>query len=285
MSQTPGRAPIWMAVAATVLAAACVPLQPVPPNPANPIRTIAVLPLVNHTNDVEAPAYVREQFTKELQRHQYAIKPLIEVDQTLKDQMGITLGAQLDMTTAQELGKTLGVDGVFYGSLDEFNHKITGVYNVKRVRLRTKLVSCKTGQTVWRNGIGVKSTLSAGKAGAAVSVAGTLQDAQEKGGDLPPLFGEDVPAPWFELPKVVLPKDTGEEVGTAFAAALGERLVTTAMKMPLPAETQAAVGILLNGVYTYYDNNYAQRRVPAGLGGVPAGPGPQAGHAALPTTP
>lgn len=263
---------LWLAVLAAG-ASACVPLPSVPPNPGNPIRTVAVLPLVNHSNDVEAPVYVREQFTKELQRHQYVIRPLPEVDQVLRDQMGLTLGSQLDMTTAQELGKALAVDGVFYGSLDEFNYKITGVYNVKRVRLRSKLVDCKTGHTVWKNGIGVKSTLSSGKAGAAISVAGTVQDQQEKGNDLPPLFGDAVAAPWFELPKVMLPKDSGEEAGTAFAVALGERLLTQAMKTPLPAETQAAVGILLNGFYLYSDNNYVQHRVPAGLGAVPAGPG------------
>jgi len=86
----------------------------------------------------------------------YVIKPASEVDQILKDQMGITLGSQLDLTTAQKLGQALGVDGVFYGSLDEFSEKITGVYNVKRVRLRSKLVNCKTGETVWKNGIGIK---------------------------------------------------------------------------------------------------------------------------------
>ncbi len=264
---------VWVALLACLSLAACVPLRMVPPDPSNPIRTVAVLPLVNNTNDVGAPAYVREQFTKELVRHQYAIKPLAEVDRILKDQMGVTLGAQLDMTTPQELGRTLGVDGVFYGSLDEFNHKITGIYNVKRVRIRTKLVNCKTGATVWKNGIGVKSVLSAGKAGMAASAVGTLQDAKETGAELPPLFGESVPAHWFELPKQVLPKDTKEEAGAALAAALGEKLITSALHVPLFLETSAAIDILLNGSYAYYDDNYRQHRINAGLGAVPAGPG------------
>lgn len=252
---------------------ACLPLQMVPPNPTNPIRTVAVLPFMNNSNDVEAPTYVREQFAKELIRHQYVIKSLVEVDQTLKDQMGVTLGVQLDLTTPQEIGRVLGVDGVFYGSLDEFNHKITGIYNVKRVRARVKLVNCKSGETVWKNGIGVKSVLSAGTAGAAASVAGTLQDMKETGAELQPLLGETILAPWFELPKVGSVKDTGEEVGAAFAAALGERILTRVLKAPLPIETQAAIDILLNGSYSYYDNNYRQHRLNAGQGAVPAGPG------------
>ncbi len=263
----------WVASLACLLLSACLPLQMVPPNPSNPIRTVAVLPLVNNTNDVEAPGYVREQFTKELRRHQYMVKPLAEADQILKDRMGLTLGGQLDLTTPQQLGETLGVDGVFYGSLDEFNHKITGVYNVKRVRIRVKLVSCKTGQTVWKNGIGVKSVLSAGTAGAAVSAAGSLQDAKETGAELPPLVGEPILAPWFALPQAGSLKDTKEEAGAALAVALGEKLITKALKVPLFQETSAAIDILLNGSYSYYDDNYRQHRINAGLGAVPAGPG------------
>jgi len=263
---------VWVALLACLVFAACVPLPPVPANPSNPIRTVAVLPFVNNTNDVEAPAYVREQFLKELGRHQYVVKPAAEVDQVLKDQLGITLGAQLDLTDPKQLGETLGVDGVFYGSLDEFNHKITGIYNVKRVRLRTKLVNCKTGKTVWKNGIGVKTVLSTTTAGAAASVASTVQDDKETGGELKPLFGDTILAPWYELPKQQLPqgKSAGQDVGVAFAAALGEKLITTALKVPLAVETNAAVNILLNGTY---QADYLTPAVRVGAGAVPAGPG------------
>lgn len=252
---------------------ACAGLSHVAPNPSNPIKTIAVLPFVNNSNNVDAPAYVREQLTKELASHQYRIKPLAETDQVLKDQMGVTLGAQLDMTNPQKLGETLGVDGVLIGSLDEFNHKITGIYNAKRVRFRVKLVNCKTGQAVWKNGIGVKSVLSAGKAGAAASVIGSAQDAQETGAELKPLFGDAIPAPWFELPKQMLGKDSLEEAGKAMGAALGERLLSKAFKVELYVETKAAIEIVLNGHYSYYDANYRRYQMNAGLGGVPAGPG------------
>jgi len=262
---------VWW-VAACLALTGCVPIQPIPPNPANPIRTVAVLPLVNGTNDVEAPAYVRQQFTTELERHQYVIKPLAEVDQVLKDQMGITLGSQLDLTNPKQLGETLGVDGVFYGSLDEFNHKITGVYNVKRVRIRTKLVNCKTGETFWKNGIGVKSVLSAGTVGAGASVIGSIQDIKETGEELTPLFGDTILAPWFELPQQHYQQSSeASAAGAAFAAALGEKVLAKAFKIPLAVETQAAIGILLNG--SYHPGGLLVPPVAVGPGGVPAGPG------------
>jgi len=237
---------------------ACVPTFPqIVPNQNSPIRTVAVLPLVNNSNDVEAPAYVRDIFVAELGQFFYAIKPVSEVDQTLKDQMGITLGSQLDLTTAQKLGQALGVDGVFYGSLDEFSEKITGIYNVKRVRLRSKLVNCKTGETVWKNGIGIKQGTQAsggsftgnvpflseaiGLVGALSSLASSLSDKEDTA--LPKLFGEDVPAPWQELP---------EQAGTIemnIVTGLGGKILEKATSSPLKTETVVAVGVMLKGYY------------------------------------
>jgi TolB-like protein len=243
----------------------------VAPDVSNPIRTVAVLPFVNNTNDVDGPMYVRTLFATELERHQYVVKSQAEVDQILKDQMSVTLGKQLDMTTPKQLGETLGVDGVIFGSLDDFNHLMTGVYNVKKVRVRTKLVNCKTGQTVWRNGIGVKSAMSTGNAGAAITAVSAVSDAKAAGDDLQPLLGDAIAAPWFELPPIVVGQDKGSDYGIAFAAALGERIATRAMKAPLPVESNAAVGILLNG--TWHDGNWQHQPVRVGSGGIPAGPG------------
>src|SRR3989338_6780586 len=108
------------------------PRPHVPKNLANPIKTVAVLPMVNQTNDVEAPEKVREMFAAKLPERCYVYKPIQEVNQILKDEMGITLGSQFDMTNPQELGKMLGVDGVVYGDLYNFEEKTTGVLNIRR---------------------------------------------------------------------------------------------------------------------------------------------------------
>ncbi|MBI4400750.1 MAG: DUF799 family lipoprotein [Nitrospirae bacterium] len=271
----------FMALFVCLSLSACVTLPQVTVNATNPIRTVAVLPLVNNTPDVDAPAYVRGEFTKELAKHYYVIKPLGEVDQILKDQMGVTLGVQLDMATPKKLGEVLGVDGVFYGSLDEFGHKITGVYNVKRVRLRTKLVNCKTGETVWKNGVGVKSVLTSGMLGSLSSLGASFQEKKETGEELKPLFGDTVPAPWHELQS----EESGG-MGAALAASLAEKVISKALKAPLKTETEAAVRIILNGYYhaggwlsppvTY------GAMVPSGPVGEPAGPVPVSGPTVVP---
>ncbi|HKZ46815.1 MAG TPA: GNA1162 family protein, partial [Thermodesulfobacteriota bacterium] len=134
-----------------------IPRPHIAPNPANPIKTVAVLPMVNNTNDVEAPEKVREMFAAKVLERCYINKAVGEVSQILKDELGITLGSQLDMTNPQELGKKLGVDAVIYGTLFNFEEKTTGVLNIRRVRAGFKLVDIKTGQVVWGRGQGIKS--------------------------------------------------------------------------------------------------------------------------------
>ncbi len=235
----------WKKAVATVSLIGCLsltacvtepPIGAIPANPTNPIRTVAVLPLINDTNDVDGPMYVREKLTKELESYHYAIKPMNEVDQILKEQMGITLGSQLDLTTPQKLCELLGVDGVFYGSLDDFSHKVLASYDVRRVRIRMKLVDCKTGQTVWKNGIGVKLVI-VGALGIGPFAVGEIRDKQDTGEGLRPLLGDTVKVPWFRLPNIGLP------FGPVMDAA---RLASKDKKL-LRDETQWAIQIAFKG--------------------------------------
>lgn len=123
--------------------------------PVKPDYTVAVLPLYNVTNDIDGPVLVRRVFDKKLQKY-YKTKPLNEVDELLRDQMGITLGGQLEMTTAQKLGEVLGVDAVIYGYLLNFDDIKTVAYNVRKVRAGFKMVDTKSGRTIWARGGGVK---------------------------------------------------------------------------------------------------------------------------------
>src|SRR5271169_1649622 len=124
-----------------VLFAGCsIPRPPLPYNSNNPLKHVAVLPMKNDTNDVDGPDVMRQKMVEALQNRSYIVKDLKETDQILRDQMGITLGGQLDLTTAQKLGEALGVQGVLYGTLMDFDETTTGVINVKKVRGKFRLV-------------------------------------------------------------------------------------------------------------------------------------------------
>lgn len=239
----------------------------VAPDLTNPLKRVAVLPLVNQTNDVDAPEYVREELVLRLQAMQYRVQPVAETDRILRDQMGITLGRQLDMATPQALGETLGVDGVVYGVLDDFSTTVAGVLTEKKVRARFTLVRTSDGSVFWSNGAGVIGRIRvtggvSGKVAAGLEAASRVQAAKESAeqaratGVLSPgrLPGglDAVTAPWFTLPTVEIgggrePRKAveGEQVAAGLALGLGERLVEKAVGKPLFQEVRLMMNLIV----------------------------------------
>jgi hypothetical protein len=261
--------------AALVLALlpACSPLHDpmyrrIAPDMANPIKTVAVLPLINNTNDVEAPGYVREELVLRLQAMQYAVKPTVQTDQVLRDQMGITLGRQLDMTTAQEIGKALGVDGLMFGVLDDFSTTIAGVLTEKKVRARFALVRMPDGVPFWSNGAGVIGRIKvsggvSGKVATGLEAGSRVQAAKESAEQAGKVAGAEpaaklpggldrVTAPWFTVPTVEIGGDKGkqkgkegEKVAAGLMLGLGERLVEKAVGKPLYQEVRLMMNLIV----------------------------------------
>ena len=213
----------------------CVPAPSIAPDPSNPVYTVALLPIYNATNDVDAPARLREAFAKRLEGRHYRVLPLDETDRILRDRMGITLGAQLDMTTPRKLGEELGVDGVVYGYLLNFDDVTTGVYNVKKVRAGFRLVHARSGRTLWARGHGVKSILtSGGLIGDGVAVAAEVKDAREGMEPFRSIEGiSEIPG----LTEWDVRYHREESVRDAAIMSLGEKLITKAAGMHLAAET------------------------------------------------
>ena len=147
---------IFRYLAAIILLAAATGCLPppshLPRDYSNPVKRVAILPMKNDTNDVDGPEVMRKKMAQALERRSYVVKDLKETDQILRDRMGITLGGQLSLTTAQKLGEELGVEGVLYGTLMDFDESTLGAINVKKVRGKFKLVNTMTGQTMWATG-------------------------------------------------------------------------------------------------------------------------------------
>ena len=197
-------------------------------DPGNPIRRLAVLPLVNNTNDVDAPEMVRERLVLALEANLYNVQPLEEIDQILRDQMGITLGGQLEMAESKVLAEKLGVEGLLYGDLMDFKETTTGVYNSRNVRGRFKIVNTMDEGVFWQNGIGVRSQDTHGGAAgdAAVLAAGITSD------------DEDVP--WVIIDSV----STNESILTGMALGLGTKLISKAVGLHLLRETDEMIRLV-----------------------------------------
>lgn len=210
------------------------------PDLSNPVFTVAVLPFYNASNDVEGPRLIRKEFFKRLQTRHYSVMPLEQTDSLLVDKMGITLGSQLEMTTAEALGALLGVDAVVYGYVLNFDNITTGIYNMKKVRAGFKLVDAATGMVRWSGGLGVKGTIVGGDVGAGVTLL------KELGGDglddftsIKGIEGIDGLDEWHIMQVIGTKK-----VEDAALIALSEKFLTTAFGVHLLLETN----VMLNRV-------------------------------------
>lgn len=233
---------IFLAAAAFLFVACAAPMRHYRPDPANPVFTVAVLPVYNATNDVEGAMKVREEFDKRIRERQYSVMPLEDVDRALLDGMGITLGDQLEMTTPEELGTLLGVDGVVYGYLLNFDDITTGLYNVKKVRAAFKLVETRTGSVMWSRALGVKSILAGGDAGKGLTAFKEIMDSNDSNepfGAIPGLDGIPGLRDWR-----VIRLGATKKPGEAAAFAIGEKLITKAFGVHLMLEANEMLNMV-----------------------------------------
>jgi hypothetical protein len=104
--------------------------------------------MVNETNDLDGPVYARQMLFTALAARGFMLMPMAEVDAKLKEQ-GFTDGGQLKATTSEKIGQWLGVDGLFYCTLKDFNYVMLGYYSQRTVKIEGTLVNAKTSDKLW----------------------------------------------------------------------------------------------------------------------------------------
>jgi hypothetical protein len=109
---------------------------------------IALLPFDNYSNDVSAPGLIREEVLKRFAGHGYEPLDTPETDEKLRA-MGITDGGQLPSVKPEEIGKAVGSGLLCYGTVEDFTFQNIGFVIRKSVRLRIKIVSSGTGETLF----------------------------------------------------------------------------------------------------------------------------------------
>ena len=123
----------------------------VKPNPKPVIHAgpkTAVAPMENKTNYLGASDIIRDAFIEGLSEQGYAVMPVLESDAVLREELGISYGGQLPVTTPQDVCAALGVEGVFYGEVEEFGKTTTGFYNSAYVAASFQLYG-KDGALLW----------------------------------------------------------------------------------------------------------------------------------------
>ena len=120
--------------------------EPAPPAPAGP--RVAVAPMENRSNDLDASEIVRGAFVEELLRRGWNVMPVEESDRKLRERLGITYGGQLGSTPPADVCRSLEARGVFYGVVQEWNKTTAGIYNHVTVTAEFRLYG-DSGDSLW----------------------------------------------------------------------------------------------------------------------------------------
>lgn len=221
----------------------------IPPNPSNPIYTVAVMPVYNATNDLNGPDMLREMVHNRVAELNYSVKGLEETDILLRDNIGVTLGEQLDTfdtATPQKIGEALGVDGIVYIYLINFDDKTTVLYNVTKVRAGIKLVDTLTGKTVWADGRGVKGEITSGGAiGKGIALGAMALDAKDDPYEEYKTIKGMAEVPNLKNWQLLYHRDDSPQ--NALILSLGGRILTSIARSHLRFETYSFLQIIFPG--------------------------------------
>ena len=116
---------------------------------------VAILPVKNETADPDAPIVFRILARAELADKGYGLIDFAQIDAALREK-GIEEAGQVEWFTPQEIGETLGADGLLYVTVLGYGRQV-GVH--LKMEGNFTLVEPKTGQKLWFSELGVSDDI------------------------------------------------------------------------------------------------------------------------------
>jgi hypothetical protein len=116
---------------------------------------IAVLPAKNETADMDGPTVFRILAGAELADKGYALVDFARIDEALREK-GVEEAGQIESLTSQEIGETVGADGLLYISVLTYGRQV-GVH--LKMEGSFTLVDAKTNQKLWFSELSVSDDI------------------------------------------------------------------------------------------------------------------------------
>jgi hypothetical protein len=138
--------------------AACAPRPAVRVEGELPTR-VAVLPFDNQTVNMVGPDQLRRLIFEGVVSRGFIAQPIAETDELLRG-LGVTDGGQLKVYMPSDLAKKLGVEGLFYGVLEQFTVQNVGFALRRVVVVRLELVGAGGGRLWEGSGKGSSGRLA-----------------------------------------------------------------------------------------------------------------------------
>lgn len=211
------------------LLSACISIPRPQPDLTNPIHTVAIMPFANESNNIDAPNRIRQLLSKKLTAKFYRVIPLDEIDSKLQDELGVTLGEQLQDVDIKEVKQVVKADAYIFGKVTHYDQSTSGVLNTNRVRADLQMLKTDDNSEFWGSKIGIKSeSKSGGLFGSMASMASAISD------------GNDDATQW-----VTIERKTGGDGSVLgnLVSGLVDNAVSSAMGVTLTEESVALVNL------------------------------------------
>lgn len=110
--------------------------------------TIAVMPVMNETVDLDAPKEFLSLVRRELSSKGYRLTDQSIIDERLNEE-GIFIAEEARSIPDAELGKIFSADAIMYTTVTSWETVYLGVYASVTVGARFQLVDAKTSEILW----------------------------------------------------------------------------------------------------------------------------------------
>jgi hypothetical protein len=111
---------------------------------------VALLPVLNHTNDLDAPKEIRPLIHKAIIKRGYLVQPPATTDALLKSQE-IEEAGQIYTMTFLELGNLLQTDALLVSTVLDWSTVYLVAYSSVTVEAEFKLIDAKTEEILWKS--------------------------------------------------------------------------------------------------------------------------------------
>jgi hypothetical protein len=113
-------------------------------------RSILVVPVVNHSVNVDAPDYLLSSLAVPVVERGYYVFPVNMVKQVMSDD-GLSDADMVHSSDPVRLAKLFGADSVLYVDIERWDAQYVVLSTTVTVNVKYTLKSGKTGETLWEN--------------------------------------------------------------------------------------------------------------------------------------
>ncbi len=156
----------------TALLAACASPSPggMPIHARVPPKSILVLPPINDSVEVRAPASFMSSVTAPLAERGYYVFPVVVIEELMRAN-GLPTATEMHQVPLAKLVEIIGPDAVLYPRITDYGRRFQLVNSSAVAEIQARLVDARTGEEIWSGAARVTDDSGSGYSGGGLAGA------------------------------------------------------------------------------------------------------------------